>query len=63
MAERERGRPLGKEWADIFGSNVKHQLEGRGRCRMTAPDRAQELEFLFNTKDNWQSLLEIRKEK
>lgn len=54
---------MGKEWADIFGSNVKHQLEGRGRCRMTAPDRVQELEFLFNTKDNWQSLLEIRKEK
>lgn len=53
----------GKEWANLFGWNMKHQLEGRGRCGMTAPDRVQELEFLFNTKNNWQSLWEIREEK
>lgn len=42
---------------------MKHQLEDRGRRRRTAPDGVQESEFLFNAKDNWQSLLEIRKEK
>ena len=62
-AQRQRGELCGKERAGVFGWNMKHQLEDRGRRRRTAPDGVQESEFLFNAKDNWQSLWEIRKEK
>lgn len=53
----------GKEGADLFGQNMKHQSEGRGGCSMIAPDRIQEWGFVFNTKDNCQSLWGLRKEK
>lgn len=62
MAQRQRGELCAKERAGVFGWNMKHQLEGRGRHRMTAPDRVRESHFLFNAKDNWQSPWEIRKE-
>lgn len=43
-----------------YGYIVSHQLEGEAARGTTAPDRVQEPEFLFNTKDNWQSLWGIR---